>query len=393
MPPDDFIDLVRDALLHLYDLPRLQTHALAEASGNAGAAASRGGGLRQALLDAIEALHTEPGTAADSRPWRTYRILELRYIEGLDVAEVMDEVALGKTQYHREHHRALEAVALVLWERWDLAERWCARGGSIGGRSATVDVEIVANPDARTDPVDVVRGLAELVRPLCAARDLQLRLTLPDAVPAIRGDRVALRHALLPILTAAVKLATGSVDLSVRDNDQSVEIDVAGHSTGTPEAETLVVAESQAFIRAIQGSVDLITESGSRAGWRVRFSFPTVTQRALLVVDNSADFVRLIQRYLTGRDWDVLGANDVDLALAIARERRPHAILLDVVMPGRDGWDLLGALRADPMTSGISVIVCSVLHESDIAIALGATAYLNKPIGQAELLAELARLG
>src|SRR5581483_11937388 len=118
-PPEPFTDLVRDALLHLYDPAQLQSHPLvAVASGGeagssgaltaagahrSGAAGLGGRMLRQALLDAIDALQPGPGVAATSRPWRAYRILELRYLGVLDVADVIGRVALSKSQYHREH--------------------------------------------------------------------------------------------------------------------------------------------------------------------------------------------------------------------------------------------------------------------------------------------------
>ena len=103
--PEAFVDLLRDALLHLYDPVQLQSHPLLRlAPGDTGSGGvGKGRLLRQALLDAIEALQPERGVAATSRAWRAYRILDLRYLEALDVAEVIGRVALSKSQYHREH--------------------------------------------------------------------------------------------------------------------------------------------------------------------------------------------------------------------------------------------------------------------------------------------------
>lgn len=58
-------------------------------------------------------------------------------------------------------------------------------------------------------------------------------------------------------------------------------------------------------------------------------------------------------------------------------------------MPGRDGWDFLQALKASPATRTIPVIVCSVLDEPEVALSLGAAAYLQKPIDQRRLLTTL----
>jgi adenylate cyclase len=63
-----------------------------------------------------------------------------------------------------------------------------------------------------------------------------------------------------------------------------------------------------------------------------------------------------------------------------------------VMMPERDGWDLLQALRHNPATYDIPVIICSVLRQHELALALGAAAYLSKPISEHSLLQALAEL-
>lgn len=88
----------------------------------------------------------------------------------------------------------------------------------------------------------------------------------------------------------------------------------------------------------------------------------------------------------------MIGAADVAQAFTLAAQRQPRAILLDVVIPGRDGWELLQDLKMASGTRNIPVGVCSVLHEPDIAISLGATSYLSKPISQNQLLAWLGSL-
>jgi CheY-like chemotaxis protein len=71
----------------------------------------------------------------------------------------------------------------------------------------------------------------------------------------------------------------------------------------------------------------------------------------------------------------------------------PAAVLLDIRLPGIDGWSVLRALKADPHTAGIPVIVVSIVDERARGIALGAAAYLVKPVGRDDLLAALASAG
>src|SRR5688500_9840490 len=97
--PDEFVELVRDSLLHLYEPSHLQTHSLLGAMVDSGSAApSRGRRLYQALLDAIEGPRPAPGPGSQSRAWRAFRNPELRYIDGREAASVMNDVALSKNQ-------------------------------------------------------------------------------------------------------------------------------------------------------------------------------------------------------------------------------------------------------------------------------------------------------
>ena len=88
-----FQHLVRDALMNLNDPSRLETHPLA-ARAPRSVGVSRGKWLCRLLLDSIGTLRPTSGTATTSRPWRTYRILELRFVDGLEVAEIVDELAV-----------------------------------------------------------------------------------------------------------------------------------------------------------------------------------------------------------------------------------------------------------------------------------------------------------
>lgn len=386
-PPQAFTDLVRDALISLYDARRLKSHPLLAA---AGAGTSPGAAsLRRALLDAIDTANPGPGVSVSSRAWRLYRILELRYVEGREVHDVMTELALSKSQYHRDHHHALHTVAAALWERWQPAHRLAFQPEPQTSPDLTrreVELLRAESPAGSADPASVIADVERLLRPLCSLRQVELRLDLAPALPAIRGDRVALRHALLAILTPAVQSA-GRDPLLVQGeaSDGRLQLTVGGACPMHPTELERAIAESVPFVEALGGSLVLEPRAVS-AHWSAIFSFPAALRPLLLVVDNNPDFIRLIDRFLDERDWEVAGAWDVDRAFALAVERRPRAILLDIVLPGRDGWDLLLELKGNEATREIPVIVCSVLGEADVAVPLGAAACLHKPVTAAQLV-------
>jgi CheY-like chemotaxis protein len=401
-PPADFIELVRDGLLHIYDLTYLQSHPLLEA-GPSVKDGSRAGGriLRQTLLDAVEVLRPGPGVAASSRPWRLYRILEQRYIEGRPVADTAAIVALSRAQYHREHHRSLYEVAVVLWERWQLAGRWVAPdddafAGTLSPLESTrIQEDSLVSSDAgeRIDLDETLRGVCEILQPLCSRHGTVLHLDREGRLSPIRGDRSTLRHAILSVLAHAIGVTHGAtLDVSVRMRLSSVEIEVSGRTGELPDPESLGLVESRPFVEALNGQQSIRTLSQDAGRWAVDLCFPASDRPTLAIVDNSADFIRLVERYLVGHAWEVIGISDASHFSGLIHQYRPDVILLDVVIPGRDGWDLLLELKSNPSTRDIPVIICSVLHEPEVAISLGAMSYLQKPIDQRQLIEAITPL-
>jgi len=112
----------------------------------------------------------------------------------------------------------------------------------------------------------------------------------------------------------------------------------------------------------------------------------------ILVVDDDANSLEVSTLNLTTAGYRVCHAMNGEDALNIARQKRPFLILLDVMMPGKDGWEVLQELKVDPETSDIPVIMCTVCENEELGIALGATDYLTKPIDRKRLASKLASL-
>jgi predicted ATPase len=118
-PEEELRRQVADALARVHDLPYLQTHPLLEwATPAAGTPAGRA--LQRDLLEAVEALRSRPRAGAARADERLERLLELRYVEGLEPARVAAELAVGRSEYYRQQARAVQAVASLLRERWGL---------------------------------------------------------------------------------------------------------------------------------------------------------------------------------------------------------------------------------------------------------------------------------
>ncbi len=120
---------------------------------------------------------------------------------------------------------------------------------------------------------------------------------------------------------------------------------------------------------------------------------PAAPDTTILVVDDSPVNLRLVVRTLEGRGYRLLAAKSGRAALDIARRTRPDLILLDVMMPEMDGFEVCRALKADPVTKDAIVVFLSALGEvSDkvTGLELGAADYITKPIQAEEVLARVA---
>ena len=113
----------------------------------------------------------------------------------------------------------------------------------------------------------------------------------------------------------------------------------------------------------------------------------------VLVIDDNEGLAEMLDRYLTGHACRVTAATSGREGLRLAQELVPDAIVLDVMMPDMDGWDVLQRLRVHPRTANIPVIIYSVINDPDLAYSLGATLFLPKPVRRDDVLTALHQLG
>jgi CheY-like chemotaxis protein len=111
----------------------------------------------------------------------------------------------------------------------------------------------------------------------------------------------------------------------------------------------------------------------------------------VLVIDDDATVRDLMERFLDKEGFRVVTAAGGQEGLRLAKDLRPDAITLDVMMPAMDGWAVLSALKSDPELSDIPVIMLTILDARNMGYALGASDYLNKPIDRDRLAAVLKK--
>lgn len=115
---------------------------------------------------------------------------------------------------------------------------------------------------------------------------------------------------------------------------------------------------------------------------------PSDKQKVVLAIDDNPDAIDLIKKYLE-RDYKVIGIMSSEEAVQKARELKPVAITLDIMMPKKDGWQVLRELKEDEATKDIPVIIVSIIDNKTLAFSLGAADYFVKPLDGNALLRKI----
>jgi signal transduction histidine kinase/DNA-binding response OmpR family regulator len=122
-----------------------------------------------------------------------------------------------------------------------------------------------------------------------------------------------------------------------------------------------------------------------------KFLIEDAAQKTILAIDDNPDAIDIIKKSL-GKDYKIVGLLSGDKAVEKAIELKPIAITLDIMMPKKDGWQVLRELKSTPETRDIPVIVLSIVDNKKLGFSLGATEYMVKPLDKNFLLQKVRDL-
>ncbi len=389
---------LRRALYHLYDPAGLRRSPLVATFG-LGEAQDPAPALRRVLTEAIDSLKPGPDVPPQANSWRIYHVLFQRFSEQFTQREVATDLGLSIRQLRR-----LEAVALR-----ELAGCLAARQNS--GAPSPAGVATPADEDTPSreqelewlrrslpsEPVDLdqlCQALLRTVAPVAEALGVRLEASLPAGLPRLSVQLATVRQALLNVLTTAIRCTPGgTVLLQATAGRLQVQLEVrAGRPLASPVPieyhESLEMARQ--LVELSGGSLEVApAEAGQPLG--IRLGLPAAGQIPVLVVDDNADTLQLLERYLAGSRYHFVSAPDPQQALSLAEQTAPGIIVLDVMLPEVDGWELLGRLREHPRLRGVPILVCTILPQEALALGLGAAAFIRKPVSRRAFLAALDR--
>jgi CheY-like chemotaxis protein/two-component sensor histidine kinase len=275
------------------------------------------------------------------------------------------------------------------------------------------------------------------VEPLVKSDRLRLVKALEDELPPLSTDEDKLKQILINLLSNAVKFTPqGTVTVTARHYEGELTLAVADTGIGIPEDALGLIFEefrqadssttrqyggtglglsiSRHLARLLGGDITVQSTVGAGSTFTMTLplrygTVPLATRavaaparqepaaqagadRVVLVIDDDPNVIYLLQENLADAGYNVVGAASGEEGLRKARDLRPFAITLDILMPHKDGWQVLHELKADMATRDIPIIVLSIVDQKDLGYRLGASDYLLKPFDRDTILAALARI-
>lgn len=385
----EFVALVASAYQHLYDFVQLRTQPLADYLLTEAdlSPKERGWRLHHLLLEVIEELSPGQNAPVHSREWRRHRIMVLRYVDALDPQQVADKLAISRRQYYREHAAAIEVIAAILWNRG-------AAAPALPDRTELLHSEMarITQNESRSDVLEVIEGVLVLLKRILDENVVHVELALPLRLPIVGVGRNLLRQVMMGLLGyLANHTQHGTLRFTARTVGGSLLLTVGVNPPldlpPLPDEDWFKTLED--MLRLNQSSLTMLPDD---SGQRFELCLPLDSDYTVLVVDDNADMLALYERYLMPNGYHVLATQHAAAALELARQAQPFCAILDLMMPEQDGWELLQTFVSQPLTAHIPVMICSVLKQRELALSLGATAFLDKPITEPALLAALAEL-
>jgi signal transduction histidine kinase/CheY-like chemotaxis protein len=281
---------------------------------------------------------------------------------------------------------------------------------------------------------DLVSQVETTIAPLIRMNQNTLKVLTETNLGTMQSDETKIRQNLFNLLSNASKFTKkGTITLAVRPvssriNTDSVEFSVSDTGIGmTPEQKVklfeaftqvdvstsrsyggtgLGLAITKQFCRMLGGEISVETEYGKGSSFTVTLPRVCPQRRqelddktlgegglgTVLIVEDELAMRDALARALSGEGYRVVTAAGGKDGLRLAREEKPTAIILDVILFDLDGWTVLRSLKEDENLCEIPVILATVLGDREMGLALGAAEHLTKPIDTADLMRVLSRM-
>jgi len=401
---DQFVGSLRSALHHLYNPVHLRTSPLIALLGLA-AEFDSAAALQHTLAQAIRRLKPSEDESPQSRAWRVYDTLNFQYLRQLSRDAVALQLGISERQLRREQRVALEVLAQHLWPQIEHAaiqiQTSTPPTAPLIQLPADADQALseelawlkTPTPEQRMPLGAAMQTVHSLAQPLAKQWQTSLQIEVPAGLADLPVAPLPLRSILLTILSVAIPRAgQNAVVIAAARQGATLEFRVicqTSHTVALPFTDKEMAGLEMARNLAVFYDAHLSLPQADETNFKVMLVLPDPEQIPVLVIDDNADWLALLQRYATNSHYQVVGTPDPIGAHGLAAQLQPAVILLDVMMHHVDGWQILSDLRHAPATHLIPIVICTILPVEELALALGANAFLQKPITQYQFLRTL----
>lgn len=285
------------------------------------------------------------------------------------------------------------------------------------------------------DCEEIAMGLRATLGPEAEKKGLSLEVSIVGPPIRLRTDPTRLRQVLINLVQNAIKYSDrGRVHLEIRRHPEQqpteLRLSVSDEGIGIPEdalgrifepfqqvdasstrshsGAGLGLAIVKRLVTMLGGNIEVDSQPGQGSTFTVSFPAASLLDVRLqvgelpelapvgigplvLVVDDQVHVLEMIRMELADGGYRVHVAASGAEGLAKAKQLLPDVIVLDIIMPGVDGWQVLRGLRRDPTTSSIPVVISSILGDQPVGVDLG-VAWLNKPFSADEFRAVMNRI-
>jgi PAS domain S-box-containing protein len=276
---------------------------------------------------------------------------------------------------------------------------------------------------------DITNSVISTMSGLIKDRPVEMKRIIEPDLPTVRADAIRIRQVMINLISNAskftdegdilvevgvkpgpsgrneVRVSVTDTGAGISEQDQAKLFQAFSQVDDSPTRKTggtgLGLSICQHLVNMHGGRiwVESVVGKGSTFHFTLPFfrmesdtTFVPADNKVILAIDDDPQVIGLYERYLHPQGYKVIPLTDPARALDRAKQLRPFAITLDIMMPGIDGWTVLDQLKGDPETRNIPVIVCSIIEDLEKGFNLGASDYLVKPILEDDLVNSLDRL-
>lgn len=274
---------------------------------------------------------------------------------------------------------------------------------------------------------EVIEETSNMIKVLIEGKPIKYKVKFNSNYPInIYSDRLKVKQILINLLSNSIKYSeTGTIELKVEKINDRCKISIKDEGIGIAEENLKIIFEefrqidgsytrkiggtglglsiTKKFVEMLGGSIDAESKLGLGSCFTITLPINNMLPKTIeeselhinnkiICIDDDTNILKLYKEYLNDNNFNVLCLNGTEDIVRIITEAKPDLVILDIIMPNKDGWEILSEMKTSTAAKNIPVIMVSVLNEKSLAYKMYADEYLVKPITQEELVSAVKKV-